>query len=91
MHGAAVLVVKVVGVFPDVEGEERGEAAGDRIGGAGLLGDVEGAVGSGGKPDPTGAKSARPVAAKTDLNVSTVPHCFSIWSLRCPVRPGMTT
>ena len=54
--GAAVLVVEVVGVLPDVEGEERGEAAGDGVVGAGLLGDVEGAVGCSGKPDPAGAE-----------------------------------
>jgi len=56
VHGAEVLVVEVVGVFPDVEGQERGEAAGDGVGGAGFLGDVEGAVGGGGEPDPAGAE-----------------------------------
>ena len=35
-------------MLPDVEGQERGEAAGDGVGGAGLLGDEEGAVGGGG-------------------------------------------
>ena len=58
MGGAAVLVVQVVGVLPDVEGQERGKATGDGIGGAGLLGDDEGAVGGGREPDPPGAEKA---------------------------------
>ena len=31
VRGAAVLVVEVVGVFPDVEGEEGPEAVGDEL------------------------------------------------------------
>ena len=67
VRGAAVLVVEVVGVFPDVEGQEGAEAGvrpfdglrdrtADGIAGTGLLGDDEGAVGSRGKPDPAGAE-----------------------------------
>ena len=56
--GAAVLVVEVVGVLPDVEGEEGLEAAGYGVAGIGLLGDDEGAVGIGGEPDPAGAEEA---------------------------------
>ena len=54
--GAAVLVVEVVGVLPDVEGEDGLEAAGDGVAGAGLLGDGERAVRRGGEPDPAGAE-----------------------------------
>ena len=54
--GTAVLVVEVVGVLPDVEGEDGTEAAGDGVAGAGLLGDDEGAVGDGPEPDPAGAE-----------------------------------
>ena len=64
MHGAAVLVVEVVGVLPDVEGQERGVAVGDGVGGAGFLGDVEGAVGGGGEPDPAGAKEGGAVGGE---------------------------
>ena len=56
MGGAAVLVVEVVGVFPDVEGKEGLEALGDRVVRAGLLGDDEGAVEGCGEPDPAGAE-----------------------------------
>ncbi len=56
LGGTAVLVVEVVGVLPDVEGEERAEAFGDGVAGAGLLSDNEGAVGGGGEPDPAGAE-----------------------------------
>ena len=58
MGGAAVLVVEVVGVFPDVEGEEGLEALGDGVRGAGLLGDDQGAVGIRRQPDPAGAEKA---------------------------------
>ena len=56
MSGAAVLIVEVVGVFPDVEGEQRGEAFGDGVVGAGLLGDDQGAVFLCGEPYPTTAE-----------------------------------
>ena len=59
MGGAAVLVVQVVGVLPDVEGEEGLEAAGEGVAGARLLGDLQGAVGGGGKPHPAAAEKAR--------------------------------
>ena len=58
MGGAAVLVVEVVGVLPDVEGEEGLEAFRYGVAGIGLLGDDEGAVGLGGEPDPAGAEEA---------------------------------
>ena len=56
--GAAVLVVQVVSVLPNVEGQEGLEAAGDGVAGAGLLGDLQGAVGGGGKPYPAAAEKA---------------------------------
>ena len=58
MGGAAVLPVQVVGVFPDVEGQDGPQAAGDGVAGAGLLGDLQGAVGGGGKPYPAAAEKA---------------------------------
>ena len=56
LGGAAVLVVEVVGVFPDVEGEQGPQAAGDGVAGVGLLGDEQGAVFVGGEPDPSAAE-----------------------------------
>ena len=58
VRGAAVLVVEVVGVFPDVEGEEGAEAVGDGIVGAGVLADGQGAGDIGLEPDPAGAEEA---------------------------------
>ena len=58
MHGAAVLVVEVVGVFPDVEGQDGAEAVGDGVVGAGVLADGQGAGGIGLEPHPTGAEEA---------------------------------
>ena len=56
MRGAPILIVKVVGVLPDIEGQERFESLGDGIACTGFLGDDEGAVGGGGQPDPAGAE-----------------------------------
>ena len=58
MGRAAVLVVEVVGVLPDVEGKDGLEGFVDGVAGAGLLSDDEGAVCGGGKPDPAGAEEA---------------------------------
>ncbi len=58
MVGAAVLEVQVVGVLPDIEGQQRPESVGDGVVGAGALEDREGAVFVGGKPHPTGAENA---------------------------------
>ena len=58
VRGAAVLVVKVVSVFPDVEGEDGAEAVGDGIVGAGVLADGQGAGDIGLEPDPAGAEEA---------------------------------
>ncbi len=56
MGGAAVLVVQVVGVLPDVEGEEGLEAVGNGVVGAGVLGDAQLASGICLKPYPAGAE-----------------------------------
>ena len=56
--GAAVLVVEVVGVFPNVEGEEGPEAVGDGVVGAGVLADGQGAGGIGLEPHPPGPEQA---------------------------------
>ena len=56
MGGAAVLVVEVVGVFPDVEGEEGVEAFGDGVVGAGFLGDDQSTVFLCGEPYPAAAE-----------------------------------
>ncbi len=65
--GAAVLVVEVVGVLPDVEGEEGAEALGDGVAGAGLLDDGERAVCGGGEPDPAGAEEAGALGGEVGL------------------------
>ncbi len=56
LGGAAVLVVEVVGVFPDVEGEQGPQAAGDGVAGIGFLGDLESPIFVGGEPDPAAAE-----------------------------------
>ena len=58
MRGAAVLVVEVVGVLPDVEGQEGAEAVGDGVVGAGVLADGQGAGIIGLEPHPAGPEQA---------------------------------
>ena len=56
MGSALVLVVEIVGVLPDVEGEEGLEAVGDGVVGVRVLGNGEFTRGIGLEPDPAGAK-----------------------------------
>ncbi len=56
MGGAAILVIQIVCVLPDVEGEQGVEALGDGVIGAGLLGDDQGAVFLSGEPYPATAE-----------------------------------
>ena len=56
MGRPAVLIVKVVGVFPNVEGEEGAEAVGDGVIGAGVLADGQYAGRIRLEPDPAGAE-----------------------------------
>ena len=67
MGGTAVLVIQVVGVLPDVEGEEGLEALRHGVDGVGLLGDDEGAVLVGGEPDPAGAEEADALGFEVSL------------------------
>ena len=53
---APILVVEVVGVFPNVEGEEGSEAVGDRVIGAGVLADGQCAGRIRLEPDPAGSE-----------------------------------
>ena len=53
-----VLPVEVVGVLPDVEGQQGLEALLDGVAGTGFLGDDKAAIGCGGEPDPAGAEEA---------------------------------
>ena len=56
MGGAAILVIQIVCVFPDVEGEEGVEAFGDGVVGAGFLGDDQSTVFLCGEPYPAAAE-----------------------------------
>ena len=53
---AAVLVVEIVGVLPDVEGEQGFEAFREGVAGVGFLGDDQGAVFLCGEPHPAAAE-----------------------------------
>ena len=52
MRCAAVLVIQIIGVFPNVKGQEGLEAMGHWIVSAGILGDAQFAGFVGLKPDP---------------------------------------
>jgi hypothetical protein len=53
---ARVAVVDVVGVLPDVDGQQRGLALGDRGAGVGGVDDLDAAVGGLDQPGPAGAE-----------------------------------
>ena len=79
MRGASVLVVEVVGVLPDVEGQEGLEAVGDGVVGVGVLDDGQFAVGVGLEPDPAGAEEADAFCLKLGLEgVETPPLLFDL-------------
>lgn len=53
---AGVAVIDIIGVLPNVEGEQRLEALGDGVAGVAFLGDDEFAVRAEAEPDPAGAE-----------------------------------
>ena len=67
MGGAAVLVVQVVGMFPDVEGEDGLETVSYGVVGVGVLGYGEFAGSIDLEPDPAGAKEAGALGFKIGL------------------------
>ena len=88
VRGTAVLVVEVVGVLPDVEGEEGAEAADDGVRRPGLLRDDEGAVGGGGEPDPAGAEEGDAFGDEVGLEgVEGAPLLDNLF-LQMPGRAG---
>lgn len=56
MVGAAVLIIKIIGMFPHVESEQWGEAFLHGVGGIGFLADDEFAIRISGEPHPAGAE-----------------------------------
>ena len=89
MGGAAVLVVEVVGVLPDVEGEDGGEATGQGVAGAGFLGDGQCAVRGGGKPYPAAAEQTCALGFEVYLEgVEGAPLCFYLSQKRTPDLGG---
>lgn len=77
----SVLIIQVIGVFPDIESEDGGVAAVPEcrahegavlIGGAG---DLEGSVGSGDEPCPTRAEAGRTGVGEGRLKRSKIAEC----------------
>ena len=73
MGGAAVLVVQVVGVLPNVEGEDGLEAVGYRVVGVGVLGDGQSAGSVGLEPDPAGSEEAHAFCFKVGFESIDTP------------------
>lgn len=76
MGRPAVLIVKVVGVFPNVEGEEGSEAVGDGVIGAGILADAQVAGHICLEPDPAGAEESSAFLDKVGFESVEVPPLF---------------
>lgn len=90
MRGAAVLVIQIIGVLPDVEGEEGLEALRHGIAGVGLLGDDEGAVLIGGEPDPAGAEEADAFGFEIGLKNFYTPPLLDDLVFQRSIRQGLT-
>ena len=58
MGGTAILIIKVVGVFPDIEGQKGCQTFYYRVGGVGLLSDCQLSVLVGGQPYPARTEQA---------------------------------
>ena len=91
MCSALVLVVEVVGVLPDVEGEEGFEAVGDGVVGVGVLGDAQLPCLVGLEPDPAGAEEANTLRLEVGLEgVEGAPLLDNLLAKRrSRVKPGM--
>jgi len=76
--GAAVLIVQIVGVLPDVEGQNRLEAVRHGVVGACILGDGEFAGGIGLEPHPAGAEEGDALCFEGGLEgIDTSPLLFN--------------
>ncbi len=96
LRSPPILIVEVIGVFPDIEGQQRFIAFGDRVVGIGFLRDHQSAVGLGREPGPAGAEKAGAFGFEFGFESFKAPPLFldlgfeTPGRLRCPVRPGMT-
>jgi len=89
--GATVLVIEVVGVLPDVEGEEGAEAVHDGVISVGVLSDRQLTLGIGLEPNPAGAKEADAFGLELCLEGVQVPPLLgdSLCQRRSRVKPAM--
>lgn len=58
MGGTTVLIIEIIGVLPNVEGQKGLQALGNGVGSAGFLRDDQGAISLSGEPYPAAAKKA---------------------------------
>ena len=87
--GAAVLPVKIVGVLPNIEGQQGSEVPRDWVVGPRLLGDDQTAIRSGGEPDPAGAEKADALGDELVLEgIHAAPLAYDLLSERPCGRGG---
>ena len=75
-------------MLPDIKGQQRLKALGERVAGVGFLGDEEGAIGGGGEPDPAGAEEGGAFGDEVGLEGVDSPPLFHNLSLEMPGRAG---
>ena len=75
-------------MLPDIEGQQRLQALGERVASVGFLGDEEGAVGGGGEPDPAGAEEGGAFGDEVGLKGVDGSPLFHNLSLEMPGRAG---
>ena len=88
MGGTAILVVEVVGMLPDVEGEDGFEAVGDGVVCVGVLANGQFAFVIGLKPDPAATEKAYAFGFEVGLEgVEGAPLLFKLLS-KIPGQAG---
>lgn len=75
-------------MLPDIEGQQGLQALRKRIAGVGFLGDKEGAVGSGGEPNPAGAEEGGAFGDEVGLEGVQGAPLFHNLCLKMPGRAG---
>ena len=88
MRCTTVLVVKIIGVLPDVEGQQGLQAFGHGVASVGFLGNHQGTVSLSGEPYPTAAEETDALGFELGLEGVETPPLLLNLCLNLPRRLG---